>query len=150
MQAVMATCRPATLDHARVPDPLLGSLDYVYAPSSDVAADVQWFSEVLGAEVMFAIDSGGTRVAMLSLGTDAPPVLVTDHLPDDRPVFLYRVADLGTASKQLTERGLRVDRTIELPIGPATTFHAPGGLRIAIYEPSRLFVVKSMLGQRDF
>jgi hypothetical protein len=129
---------------------VLGSLDFLYAPSADVAADVQWFAEVLGAEVIFAILSGGTRVAMLRLGADAPPILVTDHLPDDRPIFVYRVASLSDASKRLAERGWRPDRTIELPMGPATTFHAPGGLRLAIYEPSRPFVVDSMAGQRDF
>ena len=131
-------------------DLVLGSLDFLYAPSGDVAADVQWFTEVLGAELVFAIDSGGTRVAMLRLGTDAPPVLVTDHLPDDRPIFLYRVASLHDASKRLSERGWRPDRTVDLPMGPATTFHAPGGLRLAIYEASRPFVVDSMAGQRDF
>jgi hypothetical protein len=131
-------------------DPVLGSLDFLYAPSGDVAADVRWFTEVLGAELIFAIDSGGTRVAMLRLGTDAPPVLITDHLPDDRPVFLYRVASLSDASKSLKERGWKPDRTIELPMGAATTFHAPGGLRLAIYEPTRPFVVDSMSGQRDF
>ena len=131
-------------------DPILGSLDFIYAPSTDVAADVTWLTGVLGAELVFAIDSGGTRVAMLRMGTDSPPVLVTDHLPDDRPVFLYRVASLGDASTRLTERGWTPDRTIELPMGPATTFHAPGGLRLAIYESSRPFAVDSMAGQRDF
>ena len=128
----------------------LGSLDYVYAPSSDVAADVRWFTEILEAELIFAIDSGGTRVAMLRVGTGSPPILVTDHLPDDRPIFVYRVANLSVTSKSLTVRGWTADRTIELPMGPATTFHAPGGLRLAIYEPSRPFVVNSMTGQRDF
>jgi hypothetical protein len=131
-------------------DAVLGSLDFLYTPSADVAADVRWFTEVLGAELIFAIDSGGTRVAMLRLGTDAPPLLVTDHLLDARPIFVYRVASLGDASTRLGEHGWTPDRTIELPMGPATTFHAPGGLRLAIYEPSRPFVVDSMAGQRDF
>jgi hypothetical protein len=133
-----------------VSDPVLGSLDYVYAPSTDVAADVRWFTEVLGAKLIFAIDSGGTRVAMLRLGTDGPPVLVTDHLDDKRTILVYRVADLSDASRTLAERGWSPDRTLELPMGPATTFHAPGGLRVAIYEPSRPFVVDSMAGRRDF
>ena len=131
-------------------DPDLGSLDYIYAPSSDVAADARWFVEVMGAELVFAIDSGGTRVAMLRVGTGGPPLLVTDHLPDDRPVFLYRVASLEAASVSLHDRGWTAERTIELPMGPATTFRSPGGVRLAIYEPSRPFVVDSMAGQRDF
>jgi hypothetical protein len=128
----------------------LGSLDYIYAPSSDVATDARWFTDVLGAELGFAIGSGGTRVAMLRLGTGAPPLLLTDHLPDDRPVFLYRVADLGATSKLLSDRGWTPERTVDLPPGPATTFRAPGGLRLAIYEASRPFVVDSMAGRRDF
>jgi hypothetical protein len=35
-------------------------------------------------------------------------------------------------------------------MGPAATFHAPGGLRLAIYEPSRPFVVDSFAGRQDF
>lgn len=128
----------------------LGTLDYVYAPSSDVAADVHALVEALGAELVFAIDADGTRVAMLRLGTNGPPILVTDHLPDDRPVFVYRVKNLEAASQRLGDRGMALDRTLELPMGPAATFHAPGGLRLAIYEPSRPFVVDSMAGRRDF
>jgi hypothetical protein len=128
----------------------LGSLDYIYAPSRDVATDVGWFVGVLAAEVIFAIDDGGTKVASLRLGADGPPILLTDHLPDDRPVFLYRVADLGEAAMALASRGWSAERTVELPMGPAATFGAPGGLRLAIYEPSRPFVVDGFAGRRDF
>src|SRR5215208_400972 len=106
----------------------LGPLEYVYSPSSDVAADVRWFETVLAAEVRFAIDDGGVRVAMLRLGTDGPPMLLTDHLPDARPVFLYRVAALEAAVASLREHGFQAGRTFELPMGPVTTFAAPGGL----------------------
>jgi hypothetical protein len=133
-----------------VEDLPLGTLDYIYAPSADVAADARYVTEVLGAKLVFAIDSGGTRVAMIRVGTGAPPLLLTDHLPDDRPVFIYRVDDLAAASKRLGERGWTPERTIELPPGPCTTFRAPGGLRLAIYEPVRPGVVDSMAGQRDF
>ena len=130
-------------------DPLLGPLDYVYAPSSDVAVDARWFVETLGAELVFAIDRSGTRVAMLRIGT-GPAVLVTDHLPDERPLFLYRVEDVAQTGAQLEARGWTAERTLELPMGTCTTFHAPGGLRLAVYELSRPGVVESMAGQRDF
>jgi hypothetical protein len=128
----------------------LGTLDYLYAPSSDVAADVRWFAETLGAEVRFAIESGGVRVALLRLGEGATPVVLTDHLPDERPILVYRVAGLEDATVDLRSRGWAPDVSIELPMGPATTFRAPGGLRLAIYEASRPFVVESMIGRRDF
>jgi hypothetical protein len=133
-----------------VEDLRLGSLDYIYAPSSDVAGDVEWFATVLGAEVVFAIDDGGTRVAMLRLGTGSPPLLLTDHLPDTRAISVYRVVDLRAASDELRALGCRTDRTLELPMGPAATFHAPGGHRLAIYQTTRPFVVDSFVGRRDF
>jgi hypothetical protein len=128
----------------------LDTLDFLYAPSTDVAADTTWFSDVLGAEVVFAIESGGTRVAMLRLGAGTPSVLVTDHLPDERPILLYRVASLAETARRLRARGWTPDRTVDLPMGAASTFHAPGGLRLAVYEPARPFVVESMSGRRDF
>jgi glyoxalase/bleomycin resistance protein/dioxygenase superfamily protein len=127
-----------------------GTLDYVYAPSADVAADARWFTDVLGAELEFAIDDGGTRVAMLRVATDGPALLLTDHLPDARPVLVYRVDDLAATTAGLRSRGWTAERTIELPPGPCTTFAAPGGLRLAIYQPSRPFVVESFGGRRDF
>ena len=130
-------------------DPQLGSLDYIYAPSADVAADAHWFVETLGAELVFAIDSG-TRVAMLRVGTSGPAILLTDHLPDERPVFLYRIDNLASTTADLEVRGWTPERTIELPPGACTTFSAPGGLRMAVYELSRPGVVESMAGQRDF
>ena len=125
-------------------------MDYVYAPSTDVAADARWFVDVLGAELVFAIDGSGTRVAMLRLATDGPALLLTDHLPDERPVFIYRVDDLAATSASLEARGWTPERTIELPPGPCTTFRAPGGLRLAVYERTRGAVVDSFAGQRDF
>jgi hypothetical protein len=128
----------------------LVALDYVYAPSADVAADTRWLSETLGAEVVFAIDSDGVRVAMLRIGSGTPPLLVASHLHDQRPIFLYRVKNLEAASARLAEAGVAGGQAVELPPGPALVLEAPGGLRIAIYEASRPFVVESWVGQRDF
>jgi hypothetical protein len=127
----------------------LGRLDFLYTPSDDVAADARYFVDVLGAELGFAIEDGGVRVAMVSFG--APPaILLTDHLEGDRPIHLYAVEDLAAVSHELDARGWQRDRSVELPPGPAITFHTPGDLRLAIYEPSRPFVIESFRGRRDF
>jgi hypothetical protein len=133
-----------------VTGPTFGSLDFVYAPSVDVVADARWFTDVLGAELVFAIESSGIRVALVRLGSDAPPILLTDHLPDARPVFIYRVDDLAATTADLEDRGWSPERTIELPPGACTTFLAPGGLRLAIYERSRPGVMDSFTRRRDF
>ncbi len=57
----------------------LQSLDYIYTPSRDVPRDLDYFEKVLGADVVFAIDGMGTRVAMIRFGEGAP-LLLADHL----------------------------------------------------------------------
>ena len=128
---------------------ILGSLDFLYTPSADVAGDLRYLVDVLGAEEVFAIEDGGIRVGMVSFG--APPaILLTDHLEGDRPIHLFAVADLAAARAGLETRGWSAERPVDLPPGPAITFRTPGGLRMAIYEPTRPFVVDSFRGRRDF
>jgi catechol 2,3-dioxygenase-like lactoylglutathione lyase family enzyme len=125
-------------------------LDYVYMPSQDVAADVAYFTDVLGAKLVFAIDGMGTRVAMLEL-TEAPPrLLLAGHLSGDVPVLLYRVADLDAATSELRGRGWKDGHALEIPQGPVRSFVAPGGQRIGIYERTRPQVEASFEGRRDF
>jgi hypothetical protein len=127
----------------------LQSLDYIYTPSRDVPRDLDYFENVLGADVVFAIDGMGTRVAMIRFGEGAP-LLLADHLRGDVPILVYRVAGLKPAIAELEGRGWKRGRMIELPSGSACSFEAPGGQRIAIYEASRDFVVEGFAGRRDF
>jgi hypothetical protein len=126
-----------------------GTLDYVYMPSKDVAADLAYFTDVLGATRIFAIDDGGTRVAMLQLGAEPPKLLLTDHLDTDAPILVFRVDDLSAQVARLREQ--KVDGwRLELPMGPAFSWTAPGGQRVAIYEPTRVGVVAHFEGRSDF
>ena len=129
---------------------MFASLDYVYMPSRDVAADLAWHVEVLGADVVFAIDGMGARVAMLRLSAEGPPILLADHVEGDAPFLVYRVPDLDAALKDLRKRGWRKGRRIELPMGTAFSFEAPGGQRVALFELSRPQVVEHFYGRRDF
>jgi hypothetical protein len=126
------------------------SLDYLYTPSSDVARDAAWLTDVLAAQLVFAIEAMGTRVAMLEL-TDTPPrIVLADHLEGDRPILVYRVADLEAAEGELAARGWTGGKTLEIPQGPVRSFAAPGGQRIAIYELTRPYVIDGFAGRRDF
>ncbi len=125
-------------------------LDYIYMPSRDVAADLAYFAEVLGARVVFAIEEMATRVAMVELSDTPPRLLIAGHLEGDRPILIYRVDDLGTAMRELEARGWEPGRTLEIPQGPVCEFHAPGGQRLALYELTRPGVEASFNGRRDF
>ena len=128
---------------------MFGSLDYLYVPSRDVAADTRYFTDALGGECQFAIDDGGTRVAMIALGATPPHILLTDHLETEEPILIYAVDDLASRRDELRAKGV-VGRSLELPVGPAFSFTAPGMQRVAIYQPTRAEVLRSFVGRHDF
>ena len=99
---------------------------------------------------MFAIDAMGTRVAALRL-TDGPPlVLLTDHLEGERPILVYRVADLSAATAELEDSGWERGTSLEIPHGPCVSFAAPGGHRFALYQLIRPEAAAHFNGRRDF
>jgi hypothetical protein len=72
-------------------------LDFVYQPSRDVAADVQHYTDSLGAEFVFAVERFGTRVAMVRLTPGSPGLVLAEHLHGDQAILIFRVADLEVA-----------------------------------------------------
>jgi len=125
-------------------------LDFVYLPSRDVAADMAHFSSRLGAELGFAIEAFGTRVAMVRLDPHPPRLLLAEHLEGDRPVLVYRVADLQGALAELREREVEVVAEFEIPYGPAVELANPGPQRVALYELTRPGADARLEGRRDF
>lgn len=130
--------------------PLFEELDFIYTPSPDVAADLSYFSEVLGGRIVFAIEGMGTRVAMVELTAHPPRILFADHLEGEVPILIYRVADLNEALADLEGRGWHRERTLEIPHGPCCSCRAPGGQRLAVYELRRPEVGDHFEGRRDF
>jgi hypothetical protein len=125
-------------------------LDFLYTPSRDVAADLAYFTGVLGGRVVFAIEGMGTRVAAVEL-TDGPPlILFADHLEGDRAILVYRVPDLTSALAELETRGWEREHTFEIPHGPICSFRSPGGHRIALYQLTRPEIADHFAGRRDF
>ena len=128
----------------------LEGLDFLYTPSRDVAADAADVTTALGGRLVFAIEDGGIRVAMIALPSGPPAILLTDHLEGERPILVYRVADLPAAVAALERHGWRPERSLEIPQGPCSSFRAPGGHRIALYQLVRPQVLDHFEGRRDF
>jgi catechol 2,3-dioxygenase-like lactoylglutathione lyase family enzyme len=125
-------------------------LDFLYTPSRDVAADLAYFTDVLGGHLVFAVESMGTRVAAVELTKGPPLVLLADHLDGERPVLVYRVADLDAAITRLETRGWERQPSFEIPHGPCCSFRTPDGHRVALYQLTRPEVVAHFDGRRDF
>ena len=129
---------------------LFQSLDFVYLPSRDVAAELAHFTEQLAAECVFAIEAFGTRVAMVSLTDQPPPLLLAGHLEGEQPVLVYRVNDLELTIDQLTIRGVDTGARFEIPHGPAVEPQVPGPSRLVLYELARPEASERLAGRRDF
>jgi hypothetical protein len=125
-------------------------LDYIYEPSEDVAGDLLYFENVMGGRIVFAVEGMGARVAMVQLTEGPPHLLLTDHLEGDRPILIYRVAELDRALAQLESRGWSREGRLEIPMGPCCSFKVPGGHRIALYQLARPEAARHFEGRRDF
>jgi len=126
------------------------SLDFVYTPSRDVAADYRYFTDVLGGTLLFAVEGMGSRGALIDLTGSKPYVLLIDHLEGDVPVLVYRVADLRAGMDELVARGWERADVFEIPHGPCCSFSTPGGHRIALYQVTRPDADHFFEGRRDF
>jgi len=125
-------------------------LDFLYMPSPDVAAEVEYFTDVLGARLVFAIEAFGTRVAMVRLTENPPALLLAGHLEGERPILVFRVADLERAVAVVEQRGFEAGERFGIPHGPGCMVDAPGGQRLALYELTRPAAAERLAGRRDF
>ncbi len=125
------------------------SLDFLYTPSSDPAADRDYFVDALGAESVFAVESGDDRVAAVRLG-EGPLVLFAGHLEGERPFLIYRVDDFSGTLDEIEARGWEPAERFEIPHGPCCTFETPGGHRVGVYQLTRPEVGEHFARTRDF
>lgn len=130
--------------------PPFARLDFLYTPSRDVAADMAYFTDVLGGRVVFAVEGMGARVAGVELASGPPLVLLTDHVEGDRPILVYRVDDLDAALARLETAGWAREPRFEIPHGPCCSFRTPAGHRFALYELTRPEAAAHFDGRRDF
>jgi catechol 2,3-dioxygenase-like lactoylglutathione lyase family enzyme len=129
---------------------LIEQLDFIYMPTTDAARDLGFYRDVLGAEIVFAIEAFGTRVAMVRLSPAPPRVLLAGHLEGERPILVYRVGDLDRATEDLEGRGCSLGEPFGIPHGEGRTITTTGGHRLAIYELTRPGADERLAGRRDF
>ncbi len=126
------------------------SFDFLYMPSTDVARDLGFYRDVLGAEVVFAIEAFGTRVAQVKVSEGGPRLLVAGHLEGQAPVLVHRVDDLEDAIAELERRGATIEERFGFPHGPAAALRTPGSQRLALYELTRPEADQRLEGRMDF
>lgn len=119
-----------------------GPLHYLYVGSKDTAADVRYYVDKLGAELVWDYKEFGAHVAAVRLGA-GPLFLLADHRPPASVIFIYDVEDLRATRRELEKRGWSAQgEPFEVPDGPVLTFKDPTGNEIGLLQPDRSGVLE--------
>jgi predicted enzyme related to lactoylglutathione lyase len=126
------------------------SLDFLYIPAPDIESSVQYYTQVLGGELLWKIHAYGVWVACIELSkADKPYVLLADHIHKNDVMLIYQVENLQNAVKQLKSKGWKEENRIEIPPGPCCTFRDPAGNALVIYENIRPHIMDEFRGKID-
>ena len=114
-----------------------GKIEYLYVGTSDFERDLAYYTNVLGAKVIWNRHAFGAKVASLRL-CKGPQYLLADHRPAPSCLPLFEVPDLKATSKQLRSRGWKWEgRSFEISPGPCILFKDPSGNELALFENVR-------------
>jgi predicted enzyme related to lactoylglutathione lyase len=126
------------------------SLDFLYVPAPDIESSVQYYTQVLGGELLCKIHAYGVWVACIELSKASKPyVLLADHIHKNDVMLIYQVENLDNAIKQLKSKGWKEENRIEIPPGPCCTFRDPAGNSLVIYENVRPYIMDEFRGKID-
>jgi predicted enzyme related to lactoylglutathione lyase len=126
------------------------SLDFLYVPAPDIESSVQYYTQVLGGELLWKIHAYGVWVACIELSKgDKPHILLADHIHKNDVMLIYQVENLHNAIEQLKSKGWKEENRIEIPPGPCCTFRDPAGNALVIYENIRPHIMDEFRGKID-
>jgi predicted enzyme related to lactoylglutathione lyase len=118
-------------------DGLMVGLAYLYVGSADVEADLGFYRDALGGELVWRFQAFQADVAGVRLG-EGPLVLLADHRPAPSVLPIFAVNDLDAAEERLTSIGWTDSATrVEVPDGPALVLRDPSGNEIALLHRVR-------------
>jgi hypothetical protein len=119
----------------------VGRLVYLYVGSADVEADLTFYRDRLGAEVVWDRQAMGTHVAAVRLG-DGPLVLLADHRKAGTVLPIWTVDDLEATRAEMAQRGWTGSATqVEVPDGPCLLLADPSGNEVGLLHQVRPNVI---------
>jgi hypothetical protein len=114
----------------------LGTLVYLYIGSADVTADLAWYDEAMGGDLVWRFNAYGADVAAVRVGVgDGPLVVLADHRPVPSCLPIWAVRSLAVTSEWLHATGwLESAVRVGVPDGPCIVLHDPSGNEIALLQ----------------
>jgi predicted enzyme related to lactoylglutathione lyase len=115
----------------------LGRLKYLYLGSSRFEADLAYYRDTLGAEVVWAFEKFGAKVAAFR-AAEGPLLILADHRPAPSCLPIFAVPDVEATAGELRARGWAPARgPVEIPDGPCYVFQDPSGNEPAVFGELR-------------
>lgn len=112
-------------------------LAYLYVGSADVDADLAFYRDALGGELVWRFHAFDADVAGVRLG-GGPMVLLADHRPAPSMLPIFAVTDLEVAEAMLAAAGYSDTQTqVEVPDGPALLLRDASGNEVALLHRVR-------------
>lgn len=122
--------------HAMAPP--LGRLEYLYVGSADVAADLAFYRDVVGARVVWDFEDFGTRVAAVEVGPRPPLYVLAGHRPPRSVLPIFVVESLDATERALRQRGwTEKGHRVEVPDGPVRILSDASGNEVGLLESVR-------------
>jgi predicted enzyme related to lactoylglutathione lyase len=113
------------------------TLVYLYVGSDDVARDLAFYEDALGAGLVWRFDAFDTDVAAVRLG-DGPLVLLAEHRPAPSCLPIWSVNDLEAETERLARSGFESrGQTVGTPDGPVHVFRDPSGNELGLLRSDR-------------
>ncbi len=123
-----------------------GKLAYLYVGTADLDRDLEYYTKVLGAKLLWNYNEFGAKVASVRL-CDGPQYLLADHRHAPSILPIFEVGDLKATAKDLRSHGWKSEgRTFEIPPGPCLLFKDPTGNELAIFENVRPGLMQESFG----
>jgi predicted enzyme related to lactoylglutathione lyase len=110
----------------------VGELVYLYAGSADVDADLAFYVDGLGGELVWRFKEMGADVAAVRLG-DGPLWLLADHRKAPSVLPIWSVDDIDAAIDGLRAAGWKgTENRVEVPDGPCVVLTDASGNEIGL------------------
>ena len=112
-------------------------LVYLYMGSADVEADVRFYRDRLGGELVWRRRAMGAEVAAIRLSAQ-PLLLLADHRDAPSVLPIWSVEDVAASESSLREAGWSDSPAlVEVPDGPCLLLRDPSGNEIGLLEQTR-------------
>jgi hypothetical protein len=115
----------------------LGTLVYLYVGSADVTADLAWYDEAMGGDLVWRFNAYGADVAAVRIGA-GPLVLLADHRPVPSCLPIWSVRSLAASIEWLRATGwFETAVQVGVPDGPCVVLRDPSGNEVALLQQDR-------------